>query len=44
MVKYAPVGQKSEETTQEHLVAEYRWNISQFAAGFDVAAEHIHPY
>lgn len=25
-------------------MAEYRWNISEFAAGFDAAAEHIHPH
>jgi tRNA (cmo5U34)-methyltransferase len=25
-------------------VTEYRWNISDFAAGFDAGAEHIHPY
>lgn len=25
-------------------MAEYRWNVSEFAAGFDAAAEHIHPY
>ncbi len=25
-------------------MAEYRWNISEFASGFDAAAEHIHPY
>jgi SAM-dependent methyltransferase len=25
-------------------VAEYRWNVSDFAAGFDASAEHIHPY
>jgi hypothetical protein len=25
-------------------VAEYRWNVSEFASGFDAAAEHIHPY
>lgn len=23
---------------------EYRWNVSDFAAGYDAAAEHIHPY
>jgi SAM-dependent methyltransferase len=25
-------------------MAEYRWNVSEFAAGYDAAAEHIHPY
>jgi tRNA (cmo5U34)-methyltransferase len=25
-------------------VTEYRWNISEFAAGFDAAAEYIHPH
>jgi SAM-dependent methyltransferase len=28
----------------EIIVVEYRWNISEFAAGFDAAAEHIHPH
>ena len=25
-------------------LAEYRWNVTEFAAGYDAAAEHVHPY
>jgi tRNA (cmo5U34)-methyltransferase len=25
-------------------VSEYRWNLDDFAVGYDAAAEHIHPY
>ena len=44
MLKYVSAGQKADEPIREASVGEYRWNISEFAAGFDAAAEHIHPY
>src|SRR5688572_10540493 len=31
-------------TMREVAMGEYRWNVADYAAGYDAAAEYIHPH